>query len=268
MQAKPKVLSAVKPKYAASRERAWWQKAKPQFWIVLALLSLLSLAGIYATGRFMFRTVYAPLPVEDGPLSGVRQAATETLTPTAAMTATPDGAAPWMTQMVPIDNSQSDMPTADRAVYKYDLPQDARDRLEADWKDIIDHFYTLPPYRWKKDPSLIAKYTWAQHLKATPTGAPTATAVPQGATVNVGVPGQRVVTLLGCDDLGTTCQIRDIWSNITTVTYDYWQDKVVASHSNSGSVAYTVTLKWKDGRWKLQSVTGKVVRYVTATPGK
>src|SRR5260370_9393570 len=114
--------------------------------------------------------------------------------------------------------------TADqRAVYQSDLPDDERARLEADWKDIIDNFYSLPPFMWARSPALVQTYTTARSgkLKATPSSGPTPTSVPQGTTVEVSIPGARSLTLYGCDVTGTACLFVDVWTHLTLARYDY-----------------------------------------------
>lgn len=254
---------------ATSRQRAWWQRARPQFWLLLALVLVVVLAGLFGLGKFMFRNNYPPLPVAQAAAARADgETATPNATATPAVSPTPDGDAPWASQMVPIDNSQADMTADQRAVYQYDLPDDARARLESDWKDIIDNFYSLPQFMWARRPDLVQTYTTARSgkMKAAPTGAPTGTAVPQGTTFEASIPGARSLTLYGCDVSGTTCLFVDVWTHLTVYRYDYYSGKVVGTRPGHGDVAYTVVLKWKDNRWKLHSVSGKPVQYVTAVP--
>ncbi len=243
------------PKYTASaRQRPWWQRAKPQFWLMLIVVTALALALVWTVGKAVFGTHYVPLNVPPVPTSmaasGQRIPPTETATPTE--TSLPDGWAPWASQMVLLDNG------------KYDLPDDARAKLEADWADTVQHFFILPSAFWTSD--LVATYTYAGKLRATPTGAPTATPVPEGSTIEMSAPGQRSVQLIGCDQTGATCDITDTWTDLTVYKYDFHSHKIVGSRPGHSTLLYTVTLKWKDGRWKIYTSITKYVQYVTATP--
>jgi len=255
-------------KYAPSRDRAWWQRATPQFWAMAAMAAFIALAGIYGMGKLLFGRGYSPL---SSAVVRAQDAATETPTPTATVqagpTATPSGIAPWASQMNRMDNSKLQMTAQDRATYKYALPDDIRAQLEADWTAIVEHFYTLPYWRWY-DPTLLDKYTVAGKLKPLSAGTPTATPIPTGTTLEVSTPGKRTVTLEGCDATGTTCQIVDIWTDITVINYAYngATDKVIGSQPADGALAITAVLMWKDSKWKLQSQSAQNVQYVTSTP--
>ena len=266
------ISNSTPKKYTASRDRAWWQKAKPQFWLLLAFVAFILFASLYGVGKLIFGRGYAPLP--SSPRSAaVRSQDDATETPTPAVpdgpTATPNGYAPWVTRMSFMDNSKTQMSAQDKATYKYALPDDIRAQLEADWKDIVDHYYTLPYWRFY-DQTLVMKYTVAGKLKPTPTGAPTATPVPMGTTAAVSVPGKRVLTLYGCDVFGTTCEFVDVWSDIMAVTYAYngATDKVVSAEAADGSLAIQAIVQWKDSKWKLVNAHAQVVQYVTATPAR
>src|SRR5689334_2957501 len=89
-----------------SRQRAWWQRARPQFWLLLGLVLVIVLAGLFGLGKFLFRNNYPPLPVAQAASSRAEwDTPTPNATATPAVSPTPDGNAPWASQMVPIDNS-------------------------------------------------------------------------------------------------------------------------------------------------------------------
>src|SRR5690349_13574963 len=81
---------------AVSRQRAWWQRARPQFWLLLGLVLLIVFAALFGLGKFLFRNNYAPLPVAQAAAARTDgETATPDATATPAVSPTPNSDAPW-----------------------------------------------------------------------------------------------------------------------------------------------------------------------------
>ncbi len=237
---------------ADTGRRNFLARARPQFWLFAgACLFLLALI-VWFTGKALFGGGYRPLDVPD--LSTATASPTATFAAPAA-TPTENGALPWTAEMTAITSG----PNAG----SYQLPDNVAATLRVNWNEIVVRFLSRPVNLYTDE--LSAQYTIYDRLSPTATpvqGRPLPT---PSSFYRANVPGRQNPVVQGCDRLGASCTLTDVWDDISVARYSPKGDLLGLDPAPGWRILYKATLVWKTDRWRLKQSTSQVVQ-LTPTP--